>query len=74
MQNGQYTKKIQYHRHQKEKYKSNHNETLLEPSWPFFWDLLYVWNLPGFLHTESASSFLYLCNTAHPQLALKGFL
>jgi hypothetical protein len=31
---------------------------LLEPAWPFFWDLLYVWNLPWFPHSESESSFL----------------
>jgi hypothetical protein len=31
-----------------------------------FWDLLYVWNLPWFPHTESANSFLLLCNIAAP--------
>jgi hypothetical protein len=31
---------------------------MMEPAWPFFWDLLYVWNLLWFPRTESASNFL----------------
>jgi hypothetical protein len=46
---------------------------MLEPVWLFSWDLLCVWNLPSFPHSESASSFLLALQYCKPPVSPEMF-